>query len=156
MAYLLCVEDAENVQPLEKALFLLPVFDNNLGGLDGDVTALDGPEAGTANDERKFTEFCHANLICLLRIEWIAGPALVIVGGLLLMISRGFHSWKRISFILEIIHFSLFFFILWKTAKSMKPFKENQSFSGILLSTDQFLLRSWIEYFLLEAILFLV
>ena len=60
-----------------------------------------------------------------------------------------------LSFILKIVHF-FFSFILWKTAKSMKPFKENQSFSGILLSTDQFLLRSWIEYFLLEAILFLV
>ena len=57
---------------------------------------------------------------------------------------------------LENSSFFSFFFILWKTAKSMKPFKENQSFSGILLSTDQFLLRSWIEYFLLEAILFLV
>ena len=124
MAYLLCVEDAENVQPLEKALFLLPVFDNNLGGLDGDVTALDGPEAGTANDDRKFTEFCHANLICLLRIEWIAGPALVIVGGLLLMISRGFHSWKRISFILKNNSFFPFFSFFEKQQKAWNLLKK--------------------------------
>ena len=107
MSYLLWVEEAEKVQPLEKALFLLPVFDNNLGGLDGDVTALEGPEAGTANDDRKFTEFCHANLICLLRIECIAGPALVIVGGLLLMISKGFHSWKKKIIQLFIVYFNI-------------------------------------------------
>ena len=47
-------------------LLLLPAFDNSLGGLDGEVTVLEAvdPEFGTAKDDRKFIEFCHANLIC--------------------------------------------------------------------------------------------
>ena len=49
-------------------LLLLPAFDNSLGGLDGEVTVLEAvdPEFGTAKDDRKFIEFCHANLICRL------------------------------------------------------------------------------------------
>ena len=84
-SYLLWVEEAENVYPRVKALFFLPVLDNNLGGFEGEVTVLEGPETlgGTANEDRKLMEFCHANLIWRRRSECWAG---FVIGGLLLIL----------------------------------------------------------------------
>ena len=52
--------------------------------------------------------------------------------------------------------FSLFFSFFEKQQKAWNLLKKINRSVGLLLSTDQFLLRSWIDYFLLEAILFLV
>ena len=74
-------------------LLLLPAFDNSLGGLDGEVTVLEAPEFGTAKDDRKFIEFCHASLICrrLRPPEAWGGPAegpALLMGGLLLILQQ--------------------------------------------------------------------
>lgn len=59
------MEDAEKVHPLEKPLLLRrPAFDKSLGGLDGDVAALEDPELGTAKEDLKCLEFVHASFIC--------------------------------------------------------------------------------------------
>ena len=73
-------------------MLLLPAFDNSLGGLDGEVTVLEAvdPEFGTAKDDRKFIEFCHANLICRRLRPW-GGPAegaALLMGGLLLILQQ--------------------------------------------------------------------
>ena len=74
-------------------LLLLPAFDNSLGGLDGEVTVLEAvdPEFGTAKDDRKFIEFCQANLICRLLSPGGGPPAegtpvTLFMGGLLLIL----------------------------------------------------------------------
>ena len=62
LSYLLCVDDPEIVQPLEKALLLLrPLLDKVL--VEVDAGELSPAAFGTAKEDLKLVELVHANFI---------------------------------------------------------------------------------------------
>ena len=98
ITYLFWVEEAEKVQPLEKALFLFPSLDKVRVFEEAGDEAPDEvpwpPLPGTAKEHRKLVEFVHASLIWRLRRGCCGG----VVEGLRLILPHvtwSLFNWPR-------------------------------------------------------------